>query len=255
VSQFSPSYAWSWSRRAYSIARETLLLELARDSLGEQLTTDDISKREIAMDKELIQLIQAACKADNIPRAIELTKLLHHTASFGMASKVAAFYHLVGLQEKIAFLKEKREQEEEEEDRLEAARRKRRQWTVPDPLPRSLPNLAPSAGGGGPSSRPNLLQDFGPPPAVYRPGLARAVPVVETTRFSANSGDAVEGFSYSADADLLSADATPEGKRKRADEDGMSVDVDEHAKRRAFEVSTPQPKTSACFFTDWLALR
>ncbi|TFK53583.1 WD40 repeat-like protein, partial [Heliocybe sulcata] len=104
------------------IARESMLLNIKRDALGDDLTSDEISRRELALDKELIQLIQHACKNDKLPRALELTGMLHHIPSFDMAIKVAGFYHLVGLREKMEALKEDRMSD----DRLEGAREKRK---------------------------------------------------------------------------------------------------------------------------------
>jgi chromosome transmission fidelity protein 4 len=202
---------------------------MARDSLAEVLTTDDISRRELAMDKELIQLIQGACKNDNHARAIELTKLLHHIASFDMATKIAGFYHLVGMQEKIELLKADRE---EEEDRLVVARNKRRQWTRPDPLPRRLPSVSES------SARPKPFQDFAPPPVIYRPGLARATPVVETSRFSAAANQ--NGFtqsSFSTSPPPEESSTTPDGKRKRSEFDDLSSETVDLSKRRAIHES------------------
>lgn len=75
------------------------------DSMG---ITNDISElemsikqREVALDKELLQLVQGACKADNLARALDLTRLMHNPATLDAAAKVAAFYHLPGLQERI----------------------------------------------------------------------------------------------------------------------------------------------------------
>ncbi|THH15042.1 hypothetical protein EW146_g5378 [Bondarzewia mesenterica] len=150
------------------VARESFFLDISRDALGDELTTDDISRRELGLDKDLIQLIQNACKTNRIPRALDLTRMLHHTASFDMAIKVAAFYHLPGLQEKMQILKDDREGD----DRLAAARDKRKRWARDiDPVP--PPRLPPADVG---PSKIKAFQDFGPPPAIHRPGLARATP-------------------------------------------------------------------------------
>lgn len=207
------------------VERESLLLEMSRDALGEELTTDDIANRELAMDREFIQLIQGACRADNIPRAIELTKLLHHTVSFDAAIKIAEFYHLVGFQEKVQILKADRE---DNEDRLVVARDKRRQWRKPDPPARQLPNIDGSA------SRPKAFQDFGPPPAIPRPGLARAKPRIETTRFS-SVAPPVSASHSTWDEGVEDSLISPESKRKRED------DVEELVSEPDFP-----PKQSMC---------
>ena len=179
------------------------------DCLDDELTTDDIFSREKAMDKEFILLIQMACKSDNIPRAIELTKLLHHNVSFDAAMKIAEFYHLVGLKEKIAIIKADRE---ETEDRLILARNKRRRWLKAEPPLRQL--VAPTIA----TSHFDPLGDTRPAPAIERPGMARVtVPVIEKTRYSSvvPSTQTPEQPTW----DQLTADTPPstESKRKRVD--------------------------------------
>jgi chromosome transmission fidelity protein 4 len=210
------------------IEREILLLEMRRDELGDELITDDIAKREMAMDKEFIRLIQSACKTDNIPRAIEVCKLLHHTVSFDMAVKVANFYHLSGLREKIEILKADRE----EEDRLAIARDRRRQWTKPDRPPRILP----SSRDERPSSKP--LQDFSEPPAINRPGLAKVTPHVERTRYSND-----QQSENNADSKLAPF-TTPEGKRKRVETDEPSL-IESPKRRVVSDVSLAPPKPAS----------
>src|SRR5260221_178232 len=87
------------------IARELLQIDMVFDSLEEELTTDDIVTREKAMDKEFVKLVQSACKENNMPRAIELTKLLHYTSAFDFVIQIPEFYNLPGLKSKMCFTK------------------------------------------------------------------------------------------------------------------------------------------------------
>lgn len=221
------------------------MLDILRDALGEDdLTSDTIAQRELALDKELIQLIQNACKNDKPTRALDLTKLLHHTASFDMATKVAGFYHLIGLQEKMEMLKEDRE----DDDRLVGLREKRReraQESMPVPKARQ-----PGYGREEPQ-RSKAFQDFRPPPAVHRPGLerAQATPRPSKTRVAEEE---LQANGYLGEEDYL-GERTPEGKRKRSEEpvlgggaNGKRRAVDESVSARA-SVAMAQP-------SKWLVL-
>lgn len=70
-----------------------------------------IKEREVALDKELLQLVQGACKADNLSRALDITRLMKNPATVEAAAKVAGFYHLPGLQERITAVKGEKERE------------------------------------------------------------------------------------------------------------------------------------------------
>lgn len=73
---------------------------------GSNAAKDEISTIEVSRDKELLQLVQAACKADKLQRALDLTRLMHSLNSMEAAAKIAAFYHLPGLQEKMGIVRE-----------------------------------------------------------------------------------------------------------------------------------------------------
>ncbi|KAE8539030.1 hypothetical protein D1P53_005400 [Cryptococcus gattii VGV] len=76
-----------------------------------------LKETELTMDKEMLQLVQGACKADNLQRALDVARLMHHSATIEAAAKVAAFYHLPGLQERIQGIKEEKEKEKREKKR------------------------------------------------------------------------------------------------------------------------------------------
>jgi len=211
------------------IARETLLAQTILDSLDDELTNDNVVAREKAMDVEFVKLVQVACKANNIPRAIELTKLLHNIAAFDAVMKIADFYHLPGLKEKMAMIKEDRE---EAEDRLILARSKRRRWLKPEPPLRQLTETSSSA-------RFDPLGDSRPPPTIERPGMARVtVPVIETTRYS-GAVSAAQTQEQSPWNDSSIADSPPptDTKRKRPEVDDIFPSSD---------FSMPPPKQSVC---------
>ena len=206
------------------------------------LTTDDISRTELDMDKEIIVLIQLAVKNDKLQRALDATKLLHHTASFDMAAKVAEFYHLSGLREKIHILKEAREAS----DRLRDDRDKRREWRSASgpihPAPRE--NYSDYA-----RSTRTPFQDARPTPAIARTRLTVATPLAEPSPFSNNARTIVP------DTPMRKPDEnsppSAEGKRKRdqlPDEVDEDLGYDSGAKRRTIETTNTTNGTSKCIF-------
>ncbi|KAF9447940.1 hypothetical protein P691DRAFT_730511 [Macrolepiota fuliginosa MF-IS2] len=227
------------------IERQLLYVQTSFDLLSEELTTEDITTRERGIDKELILLIQAACKSDNAARVIELTKLLHHLPSFDAAIKIAGFYHLVGLREKLEVLKAERE---EAEDRLEVLRQKRKRWLKTTNVPREIEHTNGVNGNGG--GRFDPLGDTRPPLAIERPGMSRVkMPIVERTRFSSTAPqppvlvpdsqeesqsttrspspapwDSEVGALASTDSSSnLNANATTAQKRKRSEADDLGI--------------------------------
>ncbi|TRM69839.1 hypothetical protein BD626DRAFT_422291 [Schizophyllum amplum] len=193
-----------------ALEREFMLLEASRDALGDELSSDDVSTREHAIDKELIKLVQGACKDSNLPRALELTKLLNGTHSFDMAAKIGDFYKMPGFTEKVLLLKEDRQ---DAEDRLEEARERRQRWIRTDAAPRRLSVPTDTS-----SSVTRLFASAVPPEPVRRPGLERAVPVVEHSRFSSNAAAAMPPPTPAYSESLP---PTSESKRKRDEFDDV----------------------------------
>ena len=100
--------------------QEQLQLNLLRDLVKDRYELSyDISKLEVSQDKELIQLVQAACKADKLQRALDIVRMMNNVKSMEAAAKVAQFYHLPGLQEKIGIIREATEEKRREKERSE----------------------------------------------------------------------------------------------------------------------------------------
>lgn len=159
-------------------------------------------------DKRLITLIQGACKVDATARALSLVNQLHHLASFDTAIKVADFYHLVGLQEKIRSIQSARISQ----DRLEDARERRREWEEEQATPPRRKHA-----GSANHRHHDLLAGDAPPVAMHRPGLALANPVIETSRFSQNTAPTrTSQLSTFTDLNKL---PSPEKQRKRTLDD------------------------------------
>lgn len=188
-------------------------INLARDALGDELTSSELDKREIDLDKSIIKLIQAACKADKAPRVLELTRRLYFTHSIAAASQLAGFYKLLGLQEKIEAIKRWRE---DEPSPAEEARERRRQLEQEDVY----------------MQRPKLLQNFDPPPKIERPGLTRSAGVIEQSEFTGSNAPA-RVFDI-RNTQPATRSTSPDGKRKRDEvDDFASNSFDADAKRRA----------------------
>lgn len=166
------------------LIREKILITLERDALPS--TADipsSISEQELELDKVLLTLIQTACKADKLDRALDYTSRLNHLNSFDTAQTVANFYHLPGLKERMRRLKEARERAEGL-DTDEDGRIIREGWgRVLEPVPRGgvaelepppRRDAYPRGYGGGKDYNSKHSLEFPPQPAVPRRSLATA---------------------------------------------------------------------------------
>lgn len=56
---------------------------------------------DMEADKSLLQLVQLACKADRYARALDATRALHSEATLDAALKIASFFHLPSLADRL----------------------------------------------------------------------------------------------------------------------------------------------------------
>lgn len=134
--------------------------------------------------------------------------MLRSTSSIEKASQLAGFYHLRGLQERFAALREARE---EDDGATEVATRD--SW---DRASDAIPNKVGQYNGGGRrNGRQQYFDEFAPPPVITRRSLAAATPIVVPDESPAPSGS-------------MQIDETPppvDSKRKRTEEDTWDIEM------------------------------
>lgn len=191
------------------------------------------------LDKEIIKLIQLACKNDKHQRAIDAAKLLHHTSSFEMAAKVADFYHLPGLKDKFMVLKSTREQHE----RTREGREQRREWKdLNKPVPYSREEYVENGRGG--MGRP--LQATHRAPAIHRPRLAAATPSSEPSPFARPSSSLDPENSVPRQRSPEGNGVSPPPEKRKRDEVDDGAESSDAIKRRALNETT-EARTASKF--------
>lgn len=224
------------------IMRSHLNLSMQTSTLSSS-SDYDAKQTRVTIDKELLQLIQSACKSDNLARAFDLASLLLNPGSVDGAAKIAAFYHLGGLEERILGLKgeaavrARREEKRNKEREKERERRYGADHTVVN----GAATAGPAGKGGmdlGFQPRDKPRRSFGGVKAA-----TAAASRAETPQNSLGTGrgtyipetptglDGVEDSYLGRETesfDDIARQGSPEGKRKRGDQE-------EFAPRRKLE--------------------
>lgn len=88
--------------------RETLFLSHRRDGAdpNDHIAKSALARQEIDCDKQLLVIIQRACKSERLETALDAALLLSQPASIGAAVKIARFFHLPGLEERLQLVEE-----------------------------------------------------------------------------------------------------------------------------------------------------
>ncbi|GAA5830484.1 hypothetical protein JCM11251_002486 [Rhodosporidiobolus azoricus] len=84
-----------------------------------------LAREELAADKHLLQIIQTFCKADRLEAALDAVLLLTQSASLNAAVKIAAFFDLPALKERIELIQQAKE---DEADPDAAAAKRQSKW-------------------------------------------------------------------------------------------------------------------------------
>lgn len=108
-----------------------------------------LAREELNIDKHLIQLIQAYCKAERLEAALDAVLLLSQPATLGAARKIADFFALPALAERIELVRAAKTGEDPDDA---ASKRQSKYSHLADE--RTIPEaVSRSTGGGGRSGR------------------------------------------------------------------------------------------------------
>lgn len=188
--------------------RSSLRLGTLKDTLlatpGSTAVKKEVNTVQVAQDKELLQMMQTACQADKLQRALDLARLLQLPATLEAAIKLAGFYRFPGLQEKIRLVKEAR---------FDGRGRERSEKAAGFIRNERLPFAA------GPSTRAvaHEVTDFAPRPHVQQTNRRTA-----PARVGLDDEESVRSMSYIPDTPqetLRAISPSSSSGRKRALED------------------------------------
>ncbi|WWD07638.1 hypothetical protein V865_005739 [Kwoniella europaea PYCC6329] len=175
-----------------------------------------IKEKEVALDKEYLQLVQIACKADNLQRALDVARLMHNPGTIEAAAKVAAFYHLPGLQERIVGVKTEKERRKRE---------KRNKPRISEYTHAPSPTPVPSSSIANGTSSKGFTSDFAPRTANARRsfgGVNRdATPVSSAPRdtyIPETPGDESESITPALENGDDGGSVSPIAKRRKLDD-------------------------------------
>ncbi|GAA5860215.1 hypothetical protein JCM3774_000346 [Rhodotorula dairenensis] len=139
--------------------RESVFVQHRKDgaSPDDYVLKTELARVELQTEKHLLQIIQTFCKADRLEAALDAVLLLSQPASLVAASKIAGFFTLPALQERVDLLQQMRD---ESGDPEAAAAKRQSKWAhLADD--RYITTNGTGAGGfGGPANAAVNL--FGP---------------------------------------------------------------------------------------------
>lgn len=211
----SASFEWRLTRRIHRYLRESTLLAHRRDGAppDDFMLSSELSRKELSTDKHLLMVIQTACKAERLEAALDATLLLTQPASIDAAAKIARFFNLPGLEERIRLVEESKtgvRQGEEDNKRQSKWAHLADERTITTGMPNGG-NLHKQ------SSRSNLFAGAGPvPSASFTPrpssafapsarlstGKAQSSMAADDSYGLMNGSDGVEYGNESMDVDV-----------------------------------------------------
>ncbi|TIC08665.1 WD40 repeat-like protein [Wallemia mellicola] len=229
-----------------SVMRDSLLLNHARDSNEEDEFEEEIKQHEIQIDKGILQLINTACKADKLQRALDAAAMLNQFTSIDAAMKIAAFFHLPSLQDRIYLLKEDKISQRERKQNTKKISYKDRVMSRPlSTMPISQTNQNSNTAPAFPARKPHMRRRFDAPVEdVDMDSIANETQEVVDVGNSVVDDDEPIAFSDDDDVDVeANAESSSSNKRKvdAIDDSQMTFSPPESSKIRLSNEALPPP--------------
>lgn len=201
--------------------RESLFVQHRKDGApaDDYTLKTALAREEVQTDKHLLLAIQTFCKADKLEAALDAVLLLSQPASLVAASKVAGFFDLPALQERVELVQQMRDDAADPE---EAALKRQSKWAhLVDDRYISAGGGPSAAAGAGSHSRgmaaPAAADLFAPRAPTGTPAFGTA----QRRSFGTPSASATPASSSRA----FGSAAAPSSKKRKSFANGAGVSM------------------------------
>ncbi|GAA5892198.1 hypothetical protein JCM8208_001474 [Rhodotorula glutinis] len=198
--------------------RESLFVQHRKDGApaDDYTLKTALAREEVQVDKHMLLAIQAFCKADKLEAALDAVLLLTQPASLIAASKLAGFFTLPALQERIELVQQMRDDTADPE---EAALKRQSKWA-------HLVDDRYVSAGGVPSAASHSRGGMAPPAAadLFAPRAPTGTPAFGTAQrrsFGTPSASATPASSSRA----FGSAAAPSSKKRKSFANGAGVSM------------------------------
>ncbi|GAA5937684.1 hypothetical protein JCM3775_002099 [Rhodotorula graminis] len=198
--------------------RESLFVQHRKDGApaDDYSLKTELAREEVQVDKHMLLAIQAFCKADKLEAALDAVLLLTQPASLIAASKVAGFFTLPALQERIELVQQMRD---DAADPDEAALKRQSKWA-------HLVDDRYVSAGGVPSAASHSRGGMAAPAAadLFAPRAPTGTPAFGTAQrrsFGTPSASATPASSSRA----FGSAAVPSSKKRKSFANGAGVSM------------------------------
>lgn len=226
------------------VMRDSLQLNHARDSNEDDELNEAIKNHELNIDKGILQLINTACKADKLQRALDAAAMLNQFSSIDAAMKIAAFFHLPSLQDRIYLLKEDKLNTREKKNSSKKKSYKDRLMSRPlSTIPTSESSQNTQTAPAFPARKPNQKRRFDAPveDVDMANDVTQEVLDIDNSVVDGHDDDEPIDFSDDEEIEVEKGDNSNKRKMEAMDDSQLTFSPPESSRLRLSNEAIPPP--------------